>query len=129
MPADRSSSPNVVPESSDLRLEEAIHSTSPEVLAAAASSLLLNEDLALRLLTRTDLLGDILERLSKNSAAMKSSKVKLALIEHPRTPRHVSIPMIKHLLTFDLMRIALTPAVPADVKTETDGMLCRQTIT
>src|SRR5437868_13627280 len=114
----QSSSPEVVPpEIPDPRLEEAIHSTSPEVLAAAASNAALNEGLALTLLKRGDLLGEVLERLSKNSAAMKSRKVKLALVEHPKTPRHVSLPMVRHLFTFDLMRIALTPAVPSDVKT------------
>jgi len=34
---------------------------------------------------------------------MKSRKVKLALVQHPNTPRHVSIPMLRHLLTFELM--------------------------
>jgi hypothetical protein len=47
---------------------------------------------------------------------MKSRKVKLAVVEHPRTPRHVSIPMVRHLFTFDLMQVALTPVVPADIK-------------
>jgi hypothetical protein len=47
---------------------------------------------------------------------MKSRKVKLALVEHSRTPRHISVPMVRHLFTFDLMRVALTPVVPADIK-------------
>jgi len=127
MSTNQSSSPEVVPpEISDLRLEEAVHSTSPEVLAAAASNTSLNEDLALTLLKRSDLSGEVLERLSKNSAAMKSRKVKLALVEHPKTPRHASLPMVRHLFTYDLMRIALTPAVPADVKTAADGALCNR---
>src|SRR6266852_9157695 len=55
-------------------------------------------------------------QLSKNGHLMKSRKVKLAVVEHPRTPRHVSIPMLRHLFSFDLMQVALTPAVPADIK-------------
>ena len=47
---------------------------------------------------------------------MKSRKVKLALVEHPKTPRHISLPMVRHLFTFDLMQVALTPATPADIK-------------
>ena len=74
----------------------------------------------------TDLPGDALERLSKNAAAMKSRKVKLALVEHPKTPRHVSLPMVRHLFTFDLMHVALTPAVPADVKAVADETLCNR---
>ena len=47
---------------------------------------------------------------------MKSRKVKLGVVEHPRTPRHISIPMVRNLFTFDLMQVALTPVVPADIK-------------
>jgi len=127
MSTSQPSSPEVVPQdTSALRLEEAIHSNSAEVLATAAANPLLNEDLALTFLKRTDLTGEALERLSKNAAAMKSRKVKLALVEHPKTPRHVSLPMVRHLFTFDLMRVALTPAVPADVKAAADEALCNR---
>jgi len=106
-----------------LALDEAIHSASPEVLQAAAGDPSLREDLALALLKRAELPGETLERLSKNSAAMKSRKVKLAIVEHPRTPRHVSLPMVRHLFSFDLMRVALKPAVPADIKMAADEVL------
>jgi hypothetical protein len=99
-----------------LSLPEAIHSTSPEVLASAVSDPALTEDLALVLLKRGDLSVQALDQLSKNGGLMKSRKVKLALVEYPRTPRHVSIPMVRHLFTFDLMQVALTPVVPADIK-------------
>ncbi len=102
--------------SEDTSLPEAVRSTSHEVLAEAASDPALTEDLALVLLKHTDLPAHVLDRLSRNSGAMKSRKVKLALVEHPRTPRHISVPMVRHLFTFDLMRVALTPVVPADIK-------------
>jgi hypothetical protein len=97
-------------------LPEAVHSALPEILISAASDPALTEDLALVLVKRSDLPAQALGQLSKNGSLMKSRKVKLALIEHPRTPRHVSIPMVRHLFTFDLMQVALTPAVPADIK-------------
>lgn len=97
-------------------LPEAVRSTSHEVLAEAASNPALTEDLALVLLKRSDLPSQVLDRLNRNSGAMKSRKVKLALVGHPWTPRHISIPLVRHLFTFDLMRVALTPAVPADIK-------------
>jgi hypothetical protein len=121
-----SNSPEALPQDTSLRLEEAIHSNSAEVLATAASNPSLNEDLALAFLKRTDLPGETLERLSKNTAVMKSRKVKLALVEHPKTPRHISIPIVRHLFTFDLMRLTLAPAVPADVKTAADAALCNR---
>jgi hypothetical protein len=89
-------------------------STSPDEATASAPSL--TEDLALLLLKRNDLPAEILERVSKNSAVAKSRKVRLALAKHPRTPRHVSVPMLRHLYTFDLMQVALAAVVPADVK-------------
>jgi hypothetical protein len=98
-------------------LELAIHSSSSDTLAAAASHPGLNEDLALALLKRSDLPGHALERLSKNgSLVTKSRKVKLALVQHSKTPRHVSLPLLRHLFTFDLMQVALAPGVPADIK-------------
>jgi hypothetical protein len=95
--------------------------TDPALEAAADPAL--TEDLALTLLKRTDLAPEALEALSKNGSVMKSRKVKLALTQHPRTPRHISLPMVRHLFTFDLMKVALTPVVPADIKMAADEAL------
>lgn len=83
--------------------------------AADQDGIPVTEDEALALLSGNDVSPEALERLSR-SAAIKSRKVKLALVEHPRTPRHVSIPIVRHLYTFDLVRVALAPPTPADVK-------------
>jgi hypothetical protein len=85
-------------------------------LRASAADPSLTEDAALRLLQHNDLSAEILERIGKNKAIAGSRKAKLALVEHPRTPRHISVPMLRSLFTFDLMRVALAPVVPADVK-------------
>jgi hypothetical protein len=77
----------------------------------------------LSLLRRPDVAPETLEQLAKNGALLKYRKVKLALVEHPRTPRHVSLPLIRQLYTFDLMQVALTPPVPADVKRAADEAL------
>ncbi|HEY1262005.1 MAG TPA: hypothetical protein VGF06_00690 [Terriglobales bacterium] len=87
------------------------------------SDLGLTEDLALGLLKRADLPGETIERLSKNGALLKSRKVKLALVTHPHAPRHVSLPIARHLFTFELMQVSLTPAVPADLKAAADETL------
>lgn len=97
-------------------LEARIHSAEPEVLRQAAASPQLDEDLALALLARRDLPHGVIEALSKNGGVMSGRKVALAVVAHPRTPRHVSIPIARHLYTFELMQVALTPAVAADVK-------------
>jgi len=104
-------------------LADAIHSSSTEILNLAASDPALTEDLALGLLKRPELPSETIERLSRNASVMKSRKVKLALVRHPKTPRHVTLPMVRHLFTFDLMQVALMPVVPADIKLAADDAL------
>jgi hypothetical protein len=91
-------------------------------LAGTANSLL-TEDLALALLKRGDLSAEDLEQLSKNVDLLKSRKVKLAIASHPHTPRHVSVPLARQFYIFDLMKVALAPAVPADIKVAVDDIL------
>src|SRR5258706_10442001 len=96
---------------------------SVEELAAAAANPALNEDLALLLLNRRDLQSKVLESLKRNGRVLKSRRVRLALITHQRTPRHVSLPEIRHLFTFELMQVALLPQTPADIKMAADEVL------
>lgn len=97
-------------------LESFIHDQSPEVVQAVASDSRLTEDLALSLLVRRDLTPQALEALSRNAAVTKSRKVVMALVAHPHTPRHVALPVVRHLYTFELMSLALLPALAADLK-------------
>lgn len=83
----------------------------------------LTEDLALALLKRTDLSAEVFEQLAKNASALKSRKVKIALASHANAPRHVSVPLVRQFYAFDLMKIALSPSVPADVKVVADETL------
>jgi hypothetical protein len=106
-------------------LEEAIHSASAEVLRAAAADPALNEDLALALLKRSDLPPEVLERISKN-AVVKSRKAKLAVVAHPKTPRYVSVTLLRQLFTFDLMKVALTPVIPGDIKAAAEEALVKR---
>ena len=112
--------------------EEAARSSTtsamPPTLATAdllrtAADPALTEDFALALLKRADLPPEVIEQLAKNTNALKSRKVKIALASHPRTPRHVSVPLARQFYTFDLMKVALSPTVPADVKVAVDDVL------
>jgi hypothetical protein len=96
----------------------------PENVRMAVSDSALTEDAALGILKRPDLPPDVLERLSKNGNILKHRRVKLAMVEHPKTPRHISLPLVRQLYTFDLMQVALTPGVPADIKLAADDALC-----
>jgi hypothetical protein len=105
-------------------LESAAPSTNSAAASSAARDPALSEDLALSLLKRPGISSEELEQLSKNGNVLKHRKLKLALVEHPKTPRHVSLPLVRQLHTFDLMQVALTPVVPADVKRAADDALC-----
>jgi hypothetical protein len=98
-------------------------SAAPAVLLRTAADPALTEDLALALLKRADLPPEVLEQLAKNAKVLKSRKVKIALASHPHTPRHVSVPLARQFYTFDLMKLALSPRVPADVKVAVDDVL------
>ncbi len=97
-------------------LEQLVHERATDVLIAVASDSRLTEDLALALLNRRDLPREALEEMNRNGSVSKLLKVRLAIVMHPRTPRHVSVPVIRHLHAFELMQVGLFPAVPADVK-------------
>ena len=111
-------------------IDQLIRDPSPEVLCAAAGDPWLTEELTLALVDRRDLPASALERLAKHPALKKSRKVQLALVKHPHTPRFVSLPLLKRLHTFELMQVALTPAVAGDVKAAADEAILhrRETI-
>ncbi len=83
----------------------------------------LTEDSALALLSAPDVAPETCERLAKNGSLLMSRKVKVALVCHPRTPRHVSVPVARQLYTFDLMKVALSPSVVSDIKVAIDDIL------
>jgi len=113
-------------DSASIPLEEAIHNNSKDVLNAVVTDPSLTLDLAIALLKRRDLPAQVVEQLGKNGTLMKSRKLKLAMVEHPRTPRHLSLPMVRHLFTFDLMKVALTPGAPADIRIAADEALANR---
>jgi hypothetical protein len=71
---------------------------------------------ALTELQRADIGATEIATLAKSPAAAKSRKVALAVVLHPRAPRHISIPLLRRMFTFELMQVSLTPAVAADIK-------------
>src|SRR5437764_3446365 len=101
---------------SEPALVELIHQHSLEPLRKAARDLRLTEDLALALLERRDLPHQVIEDLTKNMAGMKHRRVINGVVIHPRTPRHVSLPIARRLYNFELMQITLLPTVNADLK-------------
>lgn len=83
----------------------------------------MTEDEALALLQQPNVDHQAIEKLGREPISRKSRKVLNAVIRHPKTPRHVSLPLTRHLFTFELMQVALTPTVPADVKLAAEDAL------
>ncbi|HTT25223.1 MAG TPA: hypothetical protein VMG82_40280 [Candidatus Sulfotelmatobacter sp.] len=81
------------------------------------------EDLALAQLKDPDLSSDTIEKISRDSAATNSRKVRLALAAHSHTPRRIALRLIRELYTFELMQYALTPAAAADLKRVAEELL------
>jgi hypothetical protein len=82
-----------------------------------------SEDQTLAELQRTDIGAAETALLAKSPAAAKSRKVALAIVLHPRTPRHISVPLLRRMFTFDLMQVSLTPAVASDIKRAAEGQI------
>ena len=89
----------------------------------SATKVSLTEDQALALLGRRDLSTEEIEKIFANAAAMKSRKVQFALAGHPRTPRRLSLRLVRQFYTFDLMHFALSPSVATDLKRFADELL------
>lgn len=77
---------------------------------------LMSEDAALALLENRSTTPEEIEDIAKISGLLASRKVMLAIARHIHTPRRISIPLIRQLFVFELMQVALTPAVAADIK-------------
>ncbi|MGE0404655.1 MAG: hypothetical protein AB7O65_00015 [Candidatus Korobacteraceae bacterium] len=100
----------------DVALEELVHSREERELRIAALNPRLTEDLALALLNRRELPAGVIEDLARNQAVMKHRKVLIALVRHQHTPRHVSVPVMRRLYTFELLQLTLFPALAADLR-------------
>src|SRR5881392_3623856 len=93
-----------------------VHHPSAEVLLALLENPALDETQVCLLLERKDLPGEILEEIARRKALLKSYRVKRALAFHPRTPRLVSLRLLRDLYLMDLVQVAILPGVSAELK-------------
>lgn len=87
------------------------------------SATALTEGLALARLKDPGLRADAIEQISRDSAGMKSRKVRIAVASHQHTPRRMALRIIRELYTFELMQFALAPAAAADLKRVAEELL------
>src|SRR5437879_707536 len=100
-----------------------VHHPSADVLLALLDNPALDETQVCLLLERKDLPGEILEEISRRKALLKSYRVKRALAFHPRTPRLVSLRLLRDLFLMDLVQVAILPGVSAELKRNAEEQL------
>ena len=76
----------------------------------------LTEDAVLALLKNRDLSTESIEQISNSAAPKKSRKVRLVLALHPRSPRKLTVRLIREFYTSDLMHFTLMPSASPDLK-------------
>jgi hypothetical protein len=97
-------------------LDLLVHHRSRSVLEALLDRRDLGERHLHALLSRRDLPQEIISRIARNRDWMTSYRTKLAVVQHPRTPRAVALPLLKFIYLFDLLGLALSAGVPAELK-------------
>jgi hypothetical protein len=100
-----------------------LHHHSADVLLALLDNPALDEMQVCLLLGRKDLPGEILEEVARRKPLLKSYRVKRSLAFHPRTPRLVSLRLLRDLYLMDLVQIAIFPGVSAELKRNAEEQL------
>jgi len=95
----------------------------PGEAAVDSSATALSEDVVLARLAQNDLSPESIDAINQNAGLMNSRKIRLVMASHPHTPRRIALRLIRELYTFDLMKFALTPTAPADLRHVADELL------
>src|SRR5882757_4396073 len=100
-----------------------LHHPEAEVLLGVLANPALDETHVCLLLERKNLPEEILEEVARRKALLKSYRVKRALAFHPRTPRLVSLRLLRDLYLMDLVQVAILPGVSAELKRNAEDQL------
>jgi len=90
---------------------------------AAATDARLDEGAAVKLLARRELAAEAVTAIAKNRRLARHRALLPLIVAHPRTPRHLSLPLLRRLYVFEMMRISLSPAVVADLRVAADKQI------
>jgi hypothetical protein len=136
----RNNKPNEMPPTSELFVEAGqphrpakthsneeltalLHGNSSDIPLGLLKNLEIGEHEILNLLARKELPRDIVEEISKRRDWLKLYAVKKSLACHPHVPRLVGLRLLRELYLMDLVQIALTPAVSAELKGNSEDQL------
>ncbi len=100
-----------------------LHHATTDVLLALLENPALDETQLCMLLERKDLPGEILQEVARRKPLLKDYRVKRSLAFHPRTPRLISLRLLRDLYLMDLVQITLSPTVPVELKLNAEDQL------
>ena len=75
------------------------------------------------LLERKNLPAEILEEVARRKPLLKNYRVKKALAFHPRTPRLVTLRLLRDLYLMDLVQLTLLAGIPTELKRNAEDQL------
>jgi len=100
-----------------------LHHASTEVVLALLDNPALDETHVCLILERKSLAAEVLEEVARRKPLLKSYRIKKSLAFHPRTPRLVSLRLLRDLYLMDLVQVAILPGVSAELKRNAEDQL------
>jgi len=100
-----------------------LHHSDSGVLMAMLDNPALDEAQLCLLLERKNLPTEVLEEVARRKPLLKAYRVKRGLAFHPKTPRLVTLRLLKDLYLMDLVQLTLSPAIPAELKLNAEEQL------
>ena len=100
-----------------------LHHASTEVVLALLDNPALDETHVCLILERKNLAAEVLEEVARRKPLLKSYRIKRSLAFHPRTPRLVSLRLLRDLYLMDLVQVAILPGVSAELKRNAEDQL------
>lgn len=100
-----------------------LHHQDTDVLLAILDNPALDETQLCLLLDRKDLPAEILEEVGQRKQLLKNYRVKRALAFHSRTPRLISVRLIRDLYLMDLAQLALAVGAQPELKRMAEDQL------
>ncbi len=78
------------------------------------------------LLLRLDLPGKVVSGIAAKAEWTASEAVRVGLVRHPKTQRRTALTLLRQLFLFDLVKVALAPSTPAEVKRAAEEVMVQR---
>ncbi len=103
-----------------------IRDTNKVVASAVLKSPAITDSEILAIANNRNVCDDVLREIARNKEWFRMYAVKLALVNNPKTPAAVSVPIVSQLMLHDLKRLAGNRNVPSVITTTARQLLRRK---